>query len=201
MVAPVAIVLCAASSGGCLITGEPDYTPPRQTVPSITAVSPSPTELIIRQGALDPVAFTVAIRSQDDEDDLLQAVLLRDLGVPHELGEGIVQPYAGADDFQTEIPRGSTTDLEPRQITLTYTPQLADPPSECHSLTFQVFRTPRSEPHLKHCPATAHFARVTWFVALCDLSVPLGECNFSECLSDGEEDAYCPTPEETEGTP
>lgn len=202
MVAPCVIWLCGASSAGCLITGEPDYSPPEPTEPSLKAVSPSPTELLVFRGTdnqFPSITFRAEVRSEDG-DDLLEAVLLRDLGTPHDFGEGVIQPYVRAEASRPgSLEKGSLNDLAPREVSLTYDPVLFGP-SACHSLTLQVMRSTRSEPHLAWCPATSQFARVTWFVALCEPGEEA--CDFNLCLTNQEtEKAYCPTPEETEGTP
>ncbi len=186
-----------AVSSGCLLLGEPDFSPPQRTQPIVRAINP-PAHALLRideAPTFVPQEFSVQIVSEDAETTM-QGVLLLDYGVSLELGDG-TQPYQQQLNSTAPITPGTLLDLG-REESLVWQPPSAGEP-ECHTITFQVHRTNYDEAPYKWCPAddpttqeneAPHFSRVTWQVLLCPTDVM--ECQTSLCPTTPPDDG-CPT--------
>ena len=187
----VATALTGLSSTGCLVLGEPDFREPVPTTPILSVVNPPNNQLLILEGTgtdFDPQEFVVNVVSEDAGQSL-ERILLLDYGVATPVGQQAPQPYAGIAGFGPDIDPGTATDLN-RDVALSYPPQLGASDSECHTITFQVYRKEYGRAPYDWCPSNPQFARVTWLVALCEEAAT---CDFSQC-PDVAPTTECPAP-------
>jgi len=188
------LFVVVAASTSCIVTGSPDFSDEEPTVPLLSVVEPAATELLCVTRDTAP-RFSVNVYAEDGSGEnlnQLNAVLLRDYGVPKDIGLDNPRPYQEAIGNR-EIAAGKLATA--RLVSRSWdTIEFVQPPS-CHSITMLVVREPYGDDPYALCPLDDQYAMVTWYVGV--RAADETTCDFSACPVDGQgEFVYCPTPDE-----
>lgn len=171
-----------AATPACLVTSDPDFSPPSQTRPEIIAndpylPSPAVGKLAFYQwneaSEYTAVEFSAWVQSEDAEEPV-QNVLLIDYGEWSDYTDG---PYA---IFQLGPPLAPASLADgPREVAIPWRPQ-REAEQGCHTVTLVVTHDFKSDYPGYHCPSTADDASfLTWFALVCR-----NEADAEACLAD-----------------
>lgn len=160
----------------CVVTGAPSYEPPTRRPPRLTEVTPTDEFITITNSNLT-VQFQADLQSFDAGDDI-QAVLLRNYGIPRDN-----QTFFRLEDVLPTVSPSNDAD-ERRRLTMVYDalPLTGALLHTCWRLTMVVSHelyTTEFERALQHCPVDADDVdRLTWYVMQCDV---VENCDLADC--------------------
>jgi hypothetical protein len=195
------LAMLLVGAPACLITADPDFTPPARSRPEIITSDACPPSPAVGKVALfqptppnssyTPIEFSACVVSEDAGQDV-QTVLLIDYGDDSGVALG---PYRWA--IPGEPLKAATLADGPREITIKWLPQKQEPPG-CHTVTLLVTHQFQQINGIYHCPADANdAATLTWFAYVCDQTA-IESCGAMICPIEGQTTSkYCAAAEPT----